>query len=134
MSLACTALVTDERRAVSVRLPAAIDATIDDARHVAFKSARAVEEEADEELELQVNLTEVTERAIWLEITGFASADADVADIETKIRTRGLVGLLEKELLPAQAPFADAGSSEGVGRGNPWDPGWDPMLSSQTPQ
>jgi small-conductance mechanosensitive channel len=82
MSLAYTTLVTDEgryilapslmmvrnvivnqsrgdrRRAVSVRLPAAID----DARRVAVKSARAVESEADEELELQVNLTEVTER------------------------------------------------------------------------
>jgi small-conductance mechanosensitive channel len=96
----------DRRRAVSVRLPAAIDAAIDDARRVAFKSARAVEEEEHEELELQVNVTEVTERAIWLEITGFASADADVADIETKIRKCALAGLLEEELLPPQEPLA----------------------------
>ncbi|MBO0732327.1 MAG: mechanosensitive ion channel [Acidimicrobiaceae bacterium] len=128
MSLAYTTLVTDEgrqifvpnlmvvknvivnhsrgdrRRAVSVRLPVAIDASIDDARRVAFKSARAVEKEADQELELQVNLTEITGRESWLEITGFAPADADVADIETKMRKRALAGLLEEALLPAQDP------------------------------
>jgi small-conductance mechanosensitive channel len=92
----------DRRRAVSVRLPVAFDAALDDARGVAFKSARAVEEEVQEELELQVNLTEVTETAIWLEIAGFAPADADVADIETKIRTRALAGLWEEELLATQ--------------------------------
>jgi small-conductance mechanosensitive channel len=126
MSLAYTTLVTDEgrqifvpnlmmvrnvvvnhsrgdrRRALSVRLPVAIDAPIDDARRVAVTSAHAVEEEADQELELVVNLTDVTESATWLEITGFAPVDADLADIETKIRKRALAGLLEEELLPAQ--------------------------------
>lgn len=130
MSLAYTTLVTDEgrqifvpnlmmvrnviinhsrgdrRRAVSVRLPVAIDAAIDDARRVAFKSAQAVEEEAHQELELQVNVTEVTDRAIWLEIAGFAGADADVADIETKIRKGALVGLRSEELLAAQGAVA----------------------------
>jgi small-conductance mechanosensitive channel len=126
MSLAYTTLVTDEgrqifvpnlqmvrnvivnhsrgdrRRAFSVRLPLAIDAAIDDARGVAVKSAHAVEDDTGQDLDLLVNLTEVTESAIWLEITGFAAADADVADIETKIRKRALAGLLEQELLPAQ--------------------------------
>ncbi|MBO0691507.1 MAG: mechanosensitive ion channel family protein [Acidimicrobiaceae bacterium] len=126
MSLAYTTLVTDEgrqifipnlmlvrnvivnhsrgdrRRALSVRLPVAVDAAIDDARHVAFESAREVEEEGDHEFELHVNVTEVTERAIWLEITGFAPADADVTDIETNIRKRALLALRSEELLASQ--------------------------------
>ncbi|MBO0692987.1 MAG: mechanosensitive ion channel family protein, partial [Acidimicrobiaceae bacterium] len=88
MSLTYTTLVTDEgrqifgpnlmmvrnvitnhshcnrRRAVSVRLPVAMDAAIDDARHVAFKSERAVEEEANQDLELHVNLVARPRRVV----------------------------------------------------------------------
>jgi small-conductance mechanosensitive channel len=98
----------DRRRAVSVRLPVAIQsAGIDDARQIAIKSARCVEEEADQDLDLQVNLPEDTESAIcWLEIMGFAPADTDVADLETKIRKSALAGLWEEELLPARGQVA----------------------------
>jgi len=92
----------DRRRALSVRLPVGIDADIDDASRVALDSARDVEHETDRDLELHVNLTDVTEEAIWMEITGFAPADVDVADIETRIRKSALAGLSGEELLATQ--------------------------------
>jgi small-conductance mechanosensitive channel len=95
----------DRRRAVSMRLPVAIDAAIDDACRIALESAQAVE--GDQELELDVHVTEVTESAIWLEIAGFAPANADVASIATEIRKRALAGLAEEELLPAQGRVAE---------------------------
>src|SRR5919201_893590 len=94
----------DRRRAVSMRLPVAIDAVLDDACRIALESARSVDER---DLELDVHVTEVTETAIWLEIAGFAPAHADVARIATEIRTRALAGLAKKELLPAQGRVAD---------------------------
>ena len=94
----------DRRRAVSMRLPVALDAVLDDACRIALESARSVDER---DLELDVHVTEVTETAIWLEIAGFAPAHADVARIATEIRTRALAGLAKKELLPAQGRVAD---------------------------
>src|ERR687887_2323297 len=94
----------DRRRAVSMRLPVAIDAVLEDACRIALESARSVDER---DLELDVHVTEVTETAIWLEIAGFAPAHADVARIATEIRTRALAGLAKKELLPAQGRVAD---------------------------
>ena len=94
----------DRRRAVSMRLPVAIDAVLDDACRIALESARSVDER---DLELDVHVTEVTETAIWLEIAGFAPAHADVARIATEIRTRALAGLAKKELLPAQGRVPD---------------------------
>src|SRR5919198_966168 len=97
----------DRRRAVSMRLPVAIDAAIDDACRVALESARAVEEDVHQKLELHVHVTEVTETAIWLEIAGFVPAKADVAGIATEIRKRALAGLAEKGLLPAHGQVAE---------------------------
>src|SRR5919197_767820 len=94
----------DRRRAVSMRLPVALDAVLDDACRIALESARSVDER---DLELDVHVHEVTETAIWLEIAGFAPAHADVARIATEIRTRALAGLAKKELLPAQGRVAD---------------------------
>jgi small conductance mechanosensitive channel len=96
----------DRRRAVSLRLPVAIDAAIEDACRVAFEAARAVEKEAGEGLELRILVTDVTETAIWLEIAGFAPVNVDVAVTATEIRKRALAGLLDKELLPAPRPVA----------------------------
>jgi small-conductance mechanosensitive channel len=90
----------DRRRAVSVRLPVHIDAVVDDACRIAFAAACAVEEETGHQLELRINVTDITETAIWLDIAGFVPASADVASIATDIRKRALAGLAERELLP----------------------------------
>ena len=88
----------DRRRAVSIRLPIAIDAPIDDACRIALESAQAAE--PDEELE--VHVTDITETAVWLEIAGFLPAKGDVVSIATDIRKRALAALAEEELLPVQ--------------------------------
>jgi small conductance mechanosensitive channel len=88
----------DRRRAVSIRLPIAIDAPIDDACRIALESAHAAE--PDEELE--VHVTDITETAVWLEVAGFLPAKGDVGRLATDIRKRALAALAEEELLPVQ--------------------------------
>src|ERR671937_2741031 len=88
----------DRRRAVSVRLPIALDAAIDDACRIALEAAEAGE--LDEELD--VHVSEITETAVWLEIAGFLPAKGDVVSIATDIRKRALAALAEEELLPVQ--------------------------------
>ena len=95
----------DRRRAVNIRLPVAIDASIDDACRIALESAQ--DAELDEKVELEAHVSEVTETAVWLEIAGFLPAKADVASIATEIRKRALAGLAEEELLPVQGQVAE---------------------------
>jgi small conductance mechanosensitive channel len=90
----------DRRRAVNIRLPVAIDASIDDACRVALASAQATE--PDKELELEVHVSEITETAVWLEVAGFVGAKDDVASIATDIRKHALAALAEEELLPVR--------------------------------
>src|ERR687888_259839 len=88
----------DRRRAVSMRLPVAIDAPIDDACQIALESAQA----AGPDEELEVHVTDITETAVWLEIAGFLPAKGDVVSIGTDIRKRALAALAEEGLLPVQ--------------------------------
>jgi small conductance mechanosensitive channel len=88
----------DRRRAVNIRLPVAIGASIDDACRIARESAQA----AETGVELDVHVGEITETAVWLEIAGFVPATGDVASIASDIRKRALAGLGEEELLPIQ--------------------------------
>ena len=90
----------DRRRALNVRLPVAIDAAIDDACQIALEAADAAA--PGEELELGVNVIEVTPTVVWVEVEGFAPSDADISAIGTAIRKRALAALAEEELLPAQ--------------------------------
>src|ERR687887_93889 len=87
----------DRRRAVNIRLPVAIDAPVDDACRVALEAAQAIE--LDEELDFRVHVTEITETAVWLEITGFLAAKGDVTSIASEIRKAALAALAEEELL-----------------------------------
>jgi small conductance mechanosensitive channel len=89
----------DRRRAVSIRLPIAIDAPIDDACQIALESAQA----AGPEEELEVHVTEITESAVWLEVAGFLPATGDVVSIATDIRKHALAALAKEELLPVQS-------------------------------
>src|ERR687887_2483931 len=67
----------DRRRAISIRLPVAIGASIDDACRIALESAQA----AEPDVELEVHVAEITETAVWLEIAGFVAAKGDVVSI-----------------------------------------------------
>jgi small conductance mechanosensitive channel len=97
----------DRRRVVSIRLPVAIDAAIDDACRIAEESAHATEAAEELELDLQVHVTEVTETTVWLEIGGFAAASADIASIATDIRNRALAALADEGLLPVRDRMAE---------------------------
>jgi small-conductance mechanosensitive channel len=91
--------VGDPRRVVSIRLPVAIDASLEEACRIALEAARATEDV--DRLALEVQVGEVTEKTAWLEIAGFAPLSADVAKIGSSIRTRALAALAEAKLLPA---------------------------------
>jgi small-conductance mechanosensitive channel len=97
----------DRRRVVSIRLPVTIGAAIDDACRIAAESAHATEAAEELELDLEVHVTEVTETTVWLEIGGFASANADIARIATDIRKRALTALADEGLLLVPERIAD---------------------------
>jgi small-conductance mechanosensitive channel len=91
--------VGDPRRVVSIRLPVAIDASLDDACRIALEAAQATE--GVDRLALDVQIGEITEKTAWLEIAGFAPLSADVAKIASSIRRRALAALADAKLLPA---------------------------------
>src|ERR687888_372601 len=93
----------DRRKIVSIRLPVDINASIDEACRIAVEAAH----EAAEELELDINVTDVDEKTVWLEIEGFAPAGADVPRITTEVRKHALAALAEEELLPAGRRVAE---------------------------
>jgi small-conductance mechanosensitive channel len=86
----------DRKKVVSIRLPVMIDASLDDACRIAVEAAH----EAAEDLELDVEVSDVEADVVWLEIEGFAPADANVQQIATDIRKSALAALAEEELLP----------------------------------
>ena len=93
--------VGDPRRIVTVQLPVGIRAPLADARRIALEAASLVPE-ADR-LKLAVHIGEVGDKAVWLNVVGFAPPDADVSSIASDIRERVLAALGEADLLPAAA-------------------------------
>jgi hypothetical protein len=91
--------VGDPRKVVSIRLPVAIRASVEDACRIALEAAQATER--GELLTLEVQVAEITEKTVWLEIGGFAPLNVDLGNIASGIRTRALAALAEADLLPA---------------------------------
>ena len=90
--------VGDPRRVISIRLPVALGAPLADARRLALEAARA---ESTPGSTLRAQISEVTEKTVWVEIVGFASPTANVAEVSTAIRERALAALADAKLLPA---------------------------------
>ena len=90
--------VGDPRRVISIRLPVALGASLAEARRLALEAARA---EATSGAVLEAHVAEVTEKTVWLELAGFASPTADLAELTTAIRERALGALADAKLLPA---------------------------------
>jgi small-conductance mechanosensitive channel len=90
--------VGDPRRVISIRLPVALGAPLGDARRLALEAARA---ESTAGSTLRAQISEVTDKTVWVEIVGFASPTADVADLSSAIRERALDALGDAKLLPA---------------------------------
>jgi small-conductance mechanosensitive channel len=91
--------VGDPRRVITVRLPVAIDAALPDARRLALEAAETAD--GTNRLALKAQVAEITERVVWLEVSGFAPRSVDVSELSSGIRERALGALAKAKLLPA---------------------------------
>jgi len=88
----------DPRRLVSVRLPVAIAAPVDEARRVLL---RVVGEVGESEVEdASVAVIDVSERTTWLSVTAYAPRPTAVDRVAAELRERALQALAAEGLLP----------------------------------
>jgi len=91
--------VDDPRRLVTVRLPVRIDASLAEAREITAEAASHVS--AGVELDVDVQVGEVSERTAWLDVVVFAPFGADVSQLASELREQTLAALGDAGLLPA---------------------------------
>lgn len=91
--------VADPRRLVTVQLPVRIDAPLDEARRLTAAAAGSVE--GGDTLDVDVQVSEITERTAWLSVVALAPFTADVSRVASDIRERALAALNDAGLLPA---------------------------------
>jgi small-conductance mechanosensitive channel len=90
--------VEDPRRPVSVQLPVRIDAHLGEARRLTVEAASRTPQGADLDLDVQVG--ELSERTAWLNVVAYAPFGADVSTVASEIREHALAALGEAGLLP----------------------------------
>jgi small-conductance mechanosensitive channel len=88
----------DPRRLVSVRLPIAVTAPVEDARRTLLRVVADVGEAEIEEA--SVSVVDVAERTTWLSVTGYAPRPTAVERVAAELRERALAALNAEELLP----------------------------------
>lgn len=88
----------DPRRTVSVRLPIAISASVEEAR--ALLEGIVGEVGAAHLEEATVLVSEVGERTTWLTVSGYAEPSTPVEEAAAELRERGLEALARQGLLP----------------------------------
>ncbi len=91
--------VDDPRRLVTVQLPVRLGASLADARRVTMEAASR--DPHGSELDLDVQVGELSDRIAWLNVVAYAPFGADISSIASEIREHGLAALAEAELLPA---------------------------------
>ena len=91
--------IDDPRRLVTVRVPVRIDASLAEARRVTEEAASRVRE--GYELDVDVQIGELTDRTAWLEVVVFAPFGADVSVVASEIREQTLAALGDAGYLPA---------------------------------
>ena len=91
--------VDDPRQLVMVQLPGRLDASLAEARRVTTEAASRAEDGQDLEVDVQVG--ELTERTAWLNLVVFAPFGADVSQLASELRERTVSALGEAGLLPA---------------------------------
>jgi len=89
--------IRDPRRTVAVELPLRLDASVSTARELLLDTAGGTASVADP----VVRVTTVTDKLVWVTVTGYAPLTADVAAIASELRERGLTALGRGGLLPA---------------------------------
>ena len=99
----------DPRRLVTVRLPVAITAPVEDARRVLL---RTIGELTEPELEdASVSVIDVGEKTTWLAVTGYAPRRAAVDRAAAELRERGLQALARGGLPAAVGILASCAES-----------------------
>jgi small-conductance mechanosensitive channel len=88
----------DPRRLVSVSVPVRLGASLTEARRLVEGALERLPNAS--ELTLSARVGEVAERVVWLDVSGFAPPQADVAEVASAIREHCLAALSEAELLP----------------------------------
>lgn len=89
----------DPRRLVSVSVPVRVAASPTEARRLLEGALERLPDASA--LTLSVRVGEVAERVVWLDVSGFAPPDSDVAEVASTIREQCLAALADAELLPA---------------------------------
>ncbi len=88
----------DPRRLVSIRLPVAITAPVEEARRVLLRVVGEVGETSVEDASVAV--IDVAERTTWLSVTAYAPRATEVDRIAAELRERALQALSAEGLLP----------------------------------
>jgi small-conductance mechanosensitive channel len=91
--------VDDPRRLITVELPVRLGAPLAEARRVAMEAAGQIPQ--GESLAVYVQVGEVSEKTAWLNVVAYAPFGADVSQVASEIREKGISALGEAELLPA---------------------------------
>ncbi len=91
--------INDPRRVVSVRLPMAIDGSVEQARRAVLAAVEGFE--GCSPADLSVLVDELTEKTAWLALNVLLPPESDVSSVAAELRERGLEALAREKLLPA---------------------------------
>ena len=91
--------VDDPRRLVTVQLPVRLGAPLADARRVTMEAASRVAQGT--ELDVEVQVGELSDRIAWLNVVAYAPFGADSSRVASEIREHTLAALSDADLLPA---------------------------------
>ena len=89
--------IKDPRRAITGRFPVSIDTPIPEARGVLLGAIGDLPGTHAEHA--RVTVGEIGDRTVWLEAAAYGPIDADVVELSSDLRERGLVALREKGFL-----------------------------------
>jgi small-conductance mechanosensitive channel len=91
--------IDDPRRIVSVRLPIALGAPVEQARRAVLAAVEGFE--GCSAADLSVLVADLTETTAWLTLNVHLPPESDVASVAAEVRERGLEALAREKLLPA---------------------------------
>jgi small-conductance mechanosensitive channel len=89
--------IKDPRRAITGRFPVSIDTPIPEARGVLLGAIADLPGTHAEHA--RVTVGEIGDRTVWLEAAAYGPIDADVVELSSDLRERGLVALRERGFL-----------------------------------
>jgi small-conductance mechanosensitive channel len=89
--------IKDPRRSVTATFPIRLDVNVSAARQALLDAAAKTETVT----EARITVGEITDRLVWLTVTGFAPLTADVVSLSSDLREQGLVALGDRGLLPS---------------------------------